>query len=315
MRDGTAIAAAADVVKVESVEALADRCFSTFGNVDVLCNNAGVAMRPFRAAWVASVADYKWMMDVNYFGVVHGILAFVPRMRQQTGHTSSTRLRSLLSTSQPVTVRTERRRLRCRACPTHCGKSFANTVTISGLRSSIPVRYARGSQRASGFARRISGPQAVASNHTDRRMTASTWRILKFLIPSRSATSWSTRCARTHRHRSLILRQPISSKLDSRLSSRRADGRTATGNEIEGTDLITAMKFTRLVYQVSTTDSRARQGGTKMDSTSSERSAGAEVFDFVIVGGHGGVQLAISPVKAVEGPSAVLIRGFYVPQS
>jgi hypothetical protein len=52
-----------------------------------------------------------------------------------------------------------------------------------------------------------------------------------------------------------------------------------------------------------------------MDSTSSERSAGAEVFDFVIVGGHGGVQLAISPVKAVEGPSAVLIRGFYVPQS
>jgi NADP-dependent 3-hydroxy acid dehydrogenase YdfG len=231
MRGGTAVAAAADVVKVESVEALADRCFSTFAKVEVLCNNEGVAMRPFRAAWVASVADYKWMMDVNYFGVVHGILAFVPRMRQQTGHKHVVNTSSFAALDFAASNGAYgRRRLRCRACPTHCGKSFANTVTISGLRSSIPVRYARGSLRPSGFARRMSGPQAVASNHTDRRMTASTWRILKFLIPSRSATSWSMRCARTHRHRSLILRQPISSKLDSRLSSLDMSGRRPHGH-------------------------------------------------------------------------------------
>ncbi|OZC64610.1 hypothetical protein CH277_18130 [Rhodococcus sp. 06-469-3-2] len=83
---GTAFAARVDVSNAESVELLADSVFSRHGRVDVLCNNAGVSMRPHRASWSASIRDFAWAMEVNYFGVVHGIVSFVPRMREQSGH-------------------------------------------------------------------------------------------------------------------------------------------------------------------------------------------------------------------------------------
>ncbi|MEV7864288.1 SDR family NAD(P)-dependent oxidoreductase [Streptomyces hirsutus] len=98
---GTARAQAVDVTDYESVEALADTAFSEFGRVDVLCNNAGVTWRPFRAVWNASVADFRWMTEVNYFGVVHGVFAFLSRMREQDGHKHMVNTSSLatLSTS------------------------------------------------------------------------------------------------------------------------------------------------------------------------------------------------------------------------
>lgn len=83
---GTAVAVPTDVTDPSEVNALADRAYEEFGRVDVLCNNAGVTMRPFRAVWDGSRADFRWMMEVNYFGVVHGLLAFLPRMRAQDGH-------------------------------------------------------------------------------------------------------------------------------------------------------------------------------------------------------------------------------------
>jgi len=83
---GAAIAVRTDVSDQPSVAGLADRAFGEFGRVDLLCNNAGVTMRPFRAVWDAGEADFRWMMEVNYFGVVNGLQAFVPRMRAQSGH-------------------------------------------------------------------------------------------------------------------------------------------------------------------------------------------------------------------------------------
>lgn len=85
-RGGEALGIRVDVSSLESVTALADAAYERFGRVDVLCNNAGVSMRPYRATWNASAADYAWLMGINYFGVVHGTLAFVPRMRAQDGH-------------------------------------------------------------------------------------------------------------------------------------------------------------------------------------------------------------------------------------
>jgi NAD(P)-dependent dehydrogenase (short-subunit alcohol dehydrogenase family) len=78
---GTATARRLDVTDSSAVDALADEVYDTFGRVEVLVNNAGVTMRPFRAVWDASMADFEWMMRVNYFGVVNGLRAFVPRMR------------------------------------------------------------------------------------------------------------------------------------------------------------------------------------------------------------------------------------------
>jgi NAD(P)-dependent dehydrogenase (short-subunit alcohol dehydrogenase family) len=80
-----AMAVVTDVSKLEEVEELAKAAYDAFGRVDILCNNAGVTMRPFRASWDAAYSDFKWMMDVNWWGVVHGHMAFVPRMRETPG--------------------------------------------------------------------------------------------------------------------------------------------------------------------------------------------------------------------------------------
>jgi NAD(P)-dependent dehydrogenase (short-subunit alcohol dehydrogenase family) len=77
------IAVATDVALRESVDGLADRAFSEFGRVDLLMNNAGV-MLP-RRLLDASAEDWEWVMSVNFHGILNGVYAFVPRMRQQQG--------------------------------------------------------------------------------------------------------------------------------------------------------------------------------------------------------------------------------------
>lgn len=68
-----------DVTKEADVEALADRVYSEFGGVHLLCNNAGV-LNAEKATWEHTPADWEWLFSVNVWGVVHGIRAFVPRM-------------------------------------------------------------------------------------------------------------------------------------------------------------------------------------------------------------------------------------------
>jgi NAD(P)-dependent dehydrogenase (short-subunit alcohol dehydrogenase family) len=81
LRDGGARAVPhrLDVSDEAAVEALAERAFREFGAVHLLCNNAGVINRE-RPTWEHSLADWKWLLDVNLWGVVHGIRSFVPRM-------------------------------------------------------------------------------------------------------------------------------------------------------------------------------------------------------------------------------------------
>lgn len=67
-----------DVSKPEEVEALAALADERFGGTQVVFNNAGVAAAG--PAWMATLDDWKWVLDVNLMGVVHGIRAFVPRM-------------------------------------------------------------------------------------------------------------------------------------------------------------------------------------------------------------------------------------------
>ncbi|MDF3319981.1 SDR family NAD(P)-dependent oxidoreductase [Rhodococcus sp. C3V] len=78
------LAVPTDVSDLEQVESLAEVAYSTFGDIAVLVNNAGVNWRPFRATWDASIEDAQWMMNVNFWGVLHGHHAFVPRMRKTT---------------------------------------------------------------------------------------------------------------------------------------------------------------------------------------------------------------------------------------
>ena len=84
------VAVATDVSDLSSVQALADRAFAEFGAVHLLCNNAGVSLRDVPLD-KATAHDWEWVLGVNLDGVVNGVLAFLPRMReQQTGHIVNT---------------------------------------------------------------------------------------------------------------------------------------------------------------------------------------------------------------------------------
>lgn len=104
--DGRTLAVICDVTKEQSVRDAADTIFDAFGTVHLLFNNAGVGLgEAQRKIWDMPLSDWRWGIDVNVLGVVHGIKAFVPRMieRGEEGvviNTSSTNggLRSLPNT-------------------------------------------------------------------------------------------------------------------------------------------------------------------------------------------------------------------------
>ncbi|WP_428390522.1 SDR family NAD(P)-dependent oxidoreductase [Lichenicoccus sp.] len=66
----------ADVSKYEEVEALARSALEAFGKVHVVVNNAGVSITG--PTWRMSLDDWRWVLDVNFWGVVHGVRAFTP---------------------------------------------------------------------------------------------------------------------------------------------------------------------------------------------------------------------------------------------
>src|SRR5262245_7497982 len=79
-----------DVGDLSQVRALADRAVAHFGAVHVICNNAGVAV--FGQLADATHADWEYVMRVNFWGVVHGVEAFVPKLlaQDQGGHIVNT---------------------------------------------------------------------------------------------------------------------------------------------------------------------------------------------------------------------------------
>ena len=78
---GTAAAVTVDVADAASVDGLAATTLEQFGRVDVLCNNAGVST--FNLLRDQTLDDWRWVVDVNLWGVVHGLHSFVPVMRRQ----------------------------------------------------------------------------------------------------------------------------------------------------------------------------------------------------------------------------------------
>jgi NAD(P)-dependent dehydrogenase (short-subunit alcohol dehydrogenase family) len=88
---GDVLGVVTDVSDYASVQALADATYDTFGACHVLCNNAGVGA-PSSTPWQTTVNDWRWVHGVNVMGVVHGVLAFVPRMigAGEPGHVINT---------------------------------------------------------------------------------------------------------------------------------------------------------------------------------------------------------------------------------
>jgi NAD(P)-dependent dehydrogenase (short-subunit alcohol dehydrogenase family) len=78
---GQCIGVVTDVSKAEDVQRLADTALEHFDGIHIVCNNAGVIAGGLM--WEASIADFQWQLDVNLWGVIHGIRTFVPIMAAQ----------------------------------------------------------------------------------------------------------------------------------------------------------------------------------------------------------------------------------------
>jgi NAD(P)-dependent dehydrogenase (short-subunit alcohol dehydrogenase family) len=79
-----------DVADPSSVERAAEASYQAFGNVHVVCNNAGVAA----AGGIDNISldNWRWVLDVNLMGVLHGIRSFLPHIRAhgEGGHIVNT---------------------------------------------------------------------------------------------------------------------------------------------------------------------------------------------------------------------------------
>ena len=76
------LAVPTDVARWEGVESLREAVYATFGEVDLLMNNAATRVG---GGALGRLEDWQDAMDVNFWGVVHGVSAFVPRMLEQGG--------------------------------------------------------------------------------------------------------------------------------------------------------------------------------------------------------------------------------------
>jgi len=79
-----------DVADAASVERAAQAAFDAFGKVHVVCNNAGVAAGG--GIDHISLDNWRWVIDVNLMGVLHGIKSFLPHIRAhgEGGHIVNT---------------------------------------------------------------------------------------------------------------------------------------------------------------------------------------------------------------------------------
>ena len=68
-----------DVADRAAVEAWADQVVAEHGRVNMIVNNAGVALGATVEAM--SYEDLEWLMGINFWGVVHGTKAFLPHLK------------------------------------------------------------------------------------------------------------------------------------------------------------------------------------------------------------------------------------------
>ncbi len=68
-----------DVTDRDTVEAWATSIVGELGQVNLIFNNAGVALSANVGAM--SYDSFRWLMDINFWGVVHGTLAFLPHLK------------------------------------------------------------------------------------------------------------------------------------------------------------------------------------------------------------------------------------------
>ncbi len=80
---GRAVIRVVDVAKRDEVEAWAAAAAAELGGVDVIINNAGVAL--LDTLEDVPYEEFRWVFDILFWGVVHGTRAFLPQVRARRG--------------------------------------------------------------------------------------------------------------------------------------------------------------------------------------------------------------------------------------
>jgi NADP-dependent 3-hydroxy acid dehydrogenase YdfG len=82
---GQALALTTDVTRYDQVKKLVDAAVQTYRRIDVMINNAG--LMPQSLLESLKINEWDRMIDVNFKGVLYGIAAALPHMKQQrAGH-------------------------------------------------------------------------------------------------------------------------------------------------------------------------------------------------------------------------------------
>jgi len=97
--DITVTTQALDVANQQDVFNWAQQVVKDHGRVNLVFNNAGVALSGTVDS--VSVEDYKWLMDINFWGVIYGTKAFLPLL-EESGEGHIVNISSVFGlTSQP----------------------------------------------------------------------------------------------------------------------------------------------------------------------------------------------------------------------
>ena len=94
-----AVGVTCDVTKLDEVRSLEESARRQLGDIDAVFLNAGIfgGLAPM---WELDILDWRWTIDVDLYGVIHGIMAFVPAMvERNAGHVNATA--SLAGVSSP----------------------------------------------------------------------------------------------------------------------------------------------------------------------------------------------------------------------
>lgn len=74
-----------DVSRQDQVIRFAKEAEERHGGIDIIINNAGVALGDFLET--VPIEDFEWLMGINFWGVVYGTMAFLPYLRKRPeGH-------------------------------------------------------------------------------------------------------------------------------------------------------------------------------------------------------------------------------------
>ncbi len=187
-----------DVGKLEEMEQLASLADARFGGVDLLVNNAGVAVAG-RLGEVP-IEDWRWQLDVNLWGVIHGVHVFAPKMAARGSGAILNVASAAAFVSVPELGAYNVTKAAVLALTTTLRAELAGTgVTVTALcpsffASGIHTR-ARASARAAAIAARLIGDARWSADDIARAALRGVDRGRLYVVPQPEARlGWALAC-------------------------------------------------------------------------------------------------------------------------